>query len=295
MGELKKYPGYRPAAPALLMLIFLLASLRAAPLPPEKPVVPGLSHAPATKDQGRDTLRIIRKNPEKMLRNIDFRERSDPGFNFWEEEFSGHWAGIDFGLNTFLHTDYSGYDNAFLKNNLIRSNSLFINPFQHSFGLNRNKNTFGVVTGLGLWLESFRLEKNTTLEKRADGTIVPKILVFDDNQKSKFSLAYLTVPLLAELQIPMGHDKNRLFLSAGVVGGYRLDSHTKIKYRLERKKEKLKTPGDFSLPDFRYSLMIRAGYRSFQFFALSDLRPLFQKEAGPEVTPFTFGITLISF
>lgn len=242
-----------------------------------------------------DSARVVREKPEKLLRNIDFRNRTDPGFNFWEDDFSGHWAGLHFGLNTFLHTDYSKYDTPFLKNNLLRSNTLFINPVQYSIGVGKNTNTMGWVTGLGLWLDSYRLDKNTTLEKRSDGTVGPLTLVFDDNQKSKFSMVYLTLPLLAELQIPVGHYKNRLFVSAGVMGGYRLGSHTKIKYRLDRKKEKLKTPGDFALPNFRYSLMFRAGYRRLQLFATYDLKPLFPDDAGPKVTPFTFGITLISF
>ncbi|MCD6354284.1 MAG: outer membrane beta-barrel protein [Prolixibacteraceae bacterium] len=105
----------------------------------------------------------------------------------------------------------------------------------------------------------------------------------------------LTVPLLTELQIPINNYENRLYFSAGFFAGYRLSSHTKIKYRIERKKEKLKVPDRYSLFNFKYGLITRIGYRWINVFATYDLRPLFSDNKGPGLTPFTFGITLIQF
>jgi hypothetical protein len=76
--------------------------------------------------------------------------------------------------------------------------------------------------------------------------------------------------------------------------GVRLTSHTKIKYRKEQK-EKLKVPDHYSLQDFKYGLMFRTGYRWINVFATYELTPLFKNDKGPHLTPFTFGITLISF
>ena len=99
---------------------------------------------------------------------------------------------------------------------------------------------------------------------------------------------------MAEFQIPVNHFDNRIYISAGVLGSVRLNSHTKIKYR-DKQKEKVKTVDDFSMPLFRYSLMFRTGYRWFNVFATYDLVPLFKKDKGPELTPFTFGVTLLRF
>ncbi|HKI90058.1 MAG TPA: hypothetical protein VKA38_13600, partial [Draconibacterium sp.] len=76
---------------------------------------------------------------------------------------------------------------------------------------------------------------------------------------------------------------------------YRLTSQTKIKYRIDRKKEKLKVPDFLSLTDLKYGVMVRAGYRWVNVFACYDLVPLFRKDKGPKLTPFTFGFTLVSF
>lgn len=241
-----------------------------------------------------DTAAVSTEKQEKMLRNLRIREFSNSRFNLWYDDFSGHWAGVDFGFNLLLNPDYSGYSYDFMENDIFKSNSTSINIFQQSIGLQRNKNTIGLVTGLGLQLQSYRLEKSTTIERLENGRIEPQNLTFDQNQKSKLSIVSLTIPLLAEFQIPVKHYKNRIYFSGGFYGGLRIGSHTKIKYRLEGKKEKLKTPGHYSLQDFKYGFMFRAGYRRVNAFATYDLVPLFRQNKGPELTPVTIGITLIS-
>ena len=244
--------------------------------------------------QETDTIVPIKKDPEKVLKKIDIKSITRNGFNFWQDKFSGHWAGIDLGFNTFLNTDYSNYESEFMKNDLLRSNSWYINLIQQSIGLQHNRNTIGMVTGLGMQFQSYRLDKNTTIERIENDIIVPKQLYFDDNQKSKLSMFYITVPLLLEFQFPINHYENRLYISSGLYMGYRVSSHTKIKYRIDQK-QKLKVPDHYSIPDFKYGVMLRTGYRWINVFATYDITNLFKPEKGPELTPFTFGITLLRF
>lgn len=242
--------------------------------------------------QTTDTIVPVDQDPKKILRKIDIQKM---GFNFWQDQFEGHWAGVDFGFNGFTNADYSGYNLEFMENDLLRSNSAYINLIQQNIGLQRNRNTVGLVTGIGLHLQSYRLDRNTTIRREEEGRVEPEILYFDQNQKSKLSIVSLMVPLLAEFQVPINHYENRIYFSGGVFGSVRLESHTKIKYRADGKKEKLKVPGQYAIHDFKYGLMVRAGYRWINFFATYDLIPLFKKDLGPELTPFTFGVTLIQF
>ncbi len=94
--------------------------------------------------QETDTIVPIRKNAEEILKKINL---NSDGFNFWKGDFSGHWAGIDLGFNTFINTDYTGYESEFMKNDILRSNSFYLNLVQQSIGLQRNRNNFGLVTG----------------------------------------------------------------------------------------------------------------------------------------------------
>lgn len=246
--------------------------------------------------QTADTLNVIREKPEKLLKNLRIQNVTQGGFNFWDDDFSGHWAGVDFGLNTLTGKGFSDDYPAFLDHDILKSNALYVNIIQQSIGLQKTRNTIGFVSGLGFQFRSYRLDRNTTIVETSSGTITDQSLVFDGNQKSKFSMVYLIAPLLLEFQVPVNHYDNRLFISGGFTGGYRLSAHTKIKYRDDRNKEKLKIPGDFSLNDFKYGLMLRLGYRQFQFFVNYDLQPMFKNAANlPDIYPFTFGFTLVSF
>lgn len=244
--------------------------------------------------QETDTIIPIDENPEKILRKIDVRAIAQNGFNFWQDKFTGHWAGVDFGFNALLNKDYLGYNSDFMNNDVFKSNSLYMNVIQQSISLQHNHNTLGLVTGLGIHFQSYRLDQNTTIERNNSDVIFPKKLFFNDNQKSKFSLVSLTIPLLAEMQIPINHYNNRLYVSGGLYFGYRLGSNTKIKYRTDQK-EKLKVPDHYSLHDFKYGFMFRTGYRWINIFATYEITPLFKENKGPVLTPFTFGFTLIQF
>ncbi len=240
-----------------------------------------------------DTIVPVDKDPEELLKDLDLRRF--PRFNIRNDQFSGHWSGFDFGVNLLVNPDYTGYDLDFMENDILRSNSAYINLIMKSFGLQSNRNTIGLVTGLGLHLQSYRFQKNLTLELHENGRVEPRTMFFDHNQKSKLSIVSLNMPLLAEFQIPVNNYNNRIFISGGLYGSFRLDSHTKMKYRAEGKKEKLKTPGDYSLRDFKYGLMFRTGYRWVNVFATWELVPLFKDNKGPEITPVTLGVTLLSF
>lgn len=241
--------------------------------------------------QETDTIVPIRKNAEEILKSINL---NSDGFNFWKDDFSGHWAGIDLGFNAFLNPDYSGYDSEFMKNDILRSNSVHLNLIQQSIGLQRNRNNFGLVTGVGLLYQYYRLNDSTTIEKTEDEVIVPKEFGISEKQKSKLFLLSVTVPVLLEIQIPINNYRNRLYFSSGMYFSYRIASYTKIKYRTEQK-QKLTVTDNYSLQNFKYGIMARTGYRWINFFAMYELTPFFEKDKGPELTPFTFGITLLGF
>ena len=78
--------------------------------------------------QESDTIISSTINRQKSLNVTDIKDITKDGFNFWQDEFNGHFAGIDFGFNTFLNKSYSGYApefGDFMKNDFFRSNSLF--------------------------------------------------------------------------------------------------------------------------------------------------------------------------
>ena len=127
-----------------------------------------------------------------------------------------------------------------------------------------------------------------------DGQIVEYVPLESGNiVKSKLNMTYLTAPLLLEVQIPAG--KKRIHLSAGVIGGVKIASNTKIKYEISGQKSKEKSKGDFNLSPLRYGATVRLGYRAVNVFANYYFMPLFGENGGPELYPFSIGLSLIPF
>ena len=177
---------------------------------------------------------------------------------------------------------------------VLQSYSFQLNIFQYSFGLQRNRNNLGLVTGVGFQMQDYRLNDNITLAKNINGVIQPKVFHLGDHQKSKLTVFSVMVPVLAEYQVPINNYKNRLYFSGGMYFAYRIGSYAKIKYRTDHT-EKLKITGNYALNDFRYGIMFRTGYRWINLFAMYELSGLYEENLGPEITPFTFGITLVRF
>lgn len=248
--------------------------------------------------QENDSIIVLQSKAGRLSGLIDIQDLVNEGNNFWEKEFKGHWSGIEFGINGFAHPNYSMYasnEYGFLRNKLLLSNVLNLNVLQYSIGFQQNRNTIGLVTGLGLSIQSYRLDNHTSILLDESRNVHPEYLNFDSNQKSKLSSVYLEVPLLVEFQIPVRNKANRCYISAGITGAKRLETHTKVKYKKENKKEKLKSPGNYSMLDYKVAGTIRIGYRAVNLFGTYDLVPLFEDRRGPVLYPFSAGIRLISF
>jgi len=220
---------------------------------------------------------------------------------FMDEEkgFRGHWTGFEMGVNGFTDEDYSAYPSDqqdFMDLDMAKSIAVNLNFLQYDISLQKERNTIGLVTGMGLEWNNYRFDQNITLGNDDSGMIQP--ISFDSDwsiKKSKLTSLYLTVPLLLEFQIPVKYKSRRVHMSAGVMGGLRIGSHTKVKYKSNGNSHKDKDHDDFNLKTLRYAAHARIGYRSLNFFATYGLTDLFEKNDGPKLVPFTIGITLVSF
>jgi hypothetical protein len=246
--------------------------------------------------QENDSIVVVQSPAGRLSGLINIQDLQNQDYR--KNKFEGHWSGVELGINGFANTSYSMYpetEQHFLDNDLVRSNILNLNILQYSKGIQQIRNNIGLVTGLGLSFQSYHLDNNTTISVDENSKVHPSVLYFDSSQKSKLSSLYLDVPLLVEFQVPISHFANLLYFSAGLTGSKRLETHTKVKYRKNVKKEKLKSPGDYSIKDYRVAATFRVGYRWVNLFATYDLAPLFEDRRGPVLYPFSAGIRLISF
>lgn len=206
------------------------------------------------------------------------------------DRFQGHWEGIEFGFNSFEKADYGMYAPAFdnfMSLNQGKSLEFDFNFYELNIGL--AKNYVGLVSGMGLSFNNYRFQNPFTL-KREQNMTTPIALDPENLSKTKLAVSYLTVPLLLEFQIPVNNNEGRLFINGGIVGGVKIGSHTKVKYGDNKEKDR----SGFNLNSFNYAATARIGYKDICLFAKYSLTPLFEDGKGPDLTPFTIGISFLN-
>ncbi len=266
--------------------------------------------------EGDDSVRVIVGDRELKVDedgNVRFRRTKVPRFN-------GHWAGFEMGLNGYLNSDFNQSfpkEYEYLDLRMTKSVAVNVNFFEQNVALAKNQK-WGMVTGLGLEWHNYRFSKTT----RLDGDSSQLIGYLDRGvsiRKSKLTTLHLNVPVLLEFQTNSRHKKDSFHFGTGVVIGARLSSHTK-KYYDERNKDfeitkydpvtdsyqtqftatspdysKAKDFDDFHLQPFKFDATVRIGWGFVNLYATYSLNQMFKKDKGPELYPWTIGITFVNF
>lgn len=240
---------------------------------------------------GKRKVEIIEREGRTNItvqKDEDWDDDKDWRDDHWSrKKFNGHWAGFELGFNGFYDTNYFGGDD-FMELDQPKSVEVNINFWEYNIALKEDR--IGLVTGMGWTMNNYRFDNPVTIDK-VDGVIVPQPIDPEGFDKSKLTVSYLTVPLLLEFQIPVNFGENHLFVSGGVIGALNLGSHTKIKTDHTKSKDH----GSFNINPFKYSFAVRAGLKDISLFATYGMEPLFKDDKGPELFPFTVGISFFNF
>ncbi|MGB0887382.1 MAG: GIN domain-containing protein [Vicingaceae bacterium] len=226
-----------------------------------------------------------------------------------------HWAGVDLAINGFLNNKNSiDLTNdastapeditQFMELKYSKSWSFAINFAEWYIPIHKHR--FGLVTGLGTEWNNYELKHNIKLNPEGGRFVHENVDEFNQDytwgevdtvlnySKNRFKTWFINAPLLLELNT--GNHKNKSFhISAGAIFGFNLQTKMKYKYRLNGDNKKEKDKQDFNTNPFRVSATVRAGVGWFNVFATYSLTPLFENGRGPELYPFTVGVTLLGF
>ncbi|MEQ8907837.1 MAG: outer membrane beta-barrel protein [Vicingaceae bacterium] len=249
----------------------------------------------------QDTVRITTKKKKIIIvaredyeADSDGDEKDTTKISHLSKQRWNHFAGIDLGVNGFMSPENSvdlQKEAQFMDLNYSKSISLSINFMEYYIPIAKEK--LGLMTGLGFEFNSCDLDRSVTLFADDDTTIG----IADptkDIEKNRFKSTMLNLPLMLETNI--GKDAGHSFhLAAGVMGSMRVGSKTKQIYDQSDKEYKVKNRTDFNMSPFRLNAVARIGYGDFTLFASYSLTPMFDKDKGPELYPFTVGISLVSF
>ncbi|NVO19087.1 MAG: DUF2807 domain-containing protein [Bacteroidetes bacterium] len=209
-----------------------------------------------------------------------------------KQKFNGHWKGLELGVNGFL-TPNNDFDYAseysLLDQKYQKSINVNLNFFEQD--INLIKNHLGLVTGLGLSWNNYRFDNDVRLTKGSDKLYLSRDTNNYSFEKSKLVNTYLTLPLMLEFQTNPYSKLNSMHVSAGVVGGWRIGTHAKYVYN-DGSRQKDKDHSDFYMNPFKLDAIAKIGWGVINVYATYSLTPMFQKNKGPELYPFSVGICL---
>jgi hypothetical protein len=235
-------------------------------------------------------------------------------------KFNGHWAGIDIGLNGYVNSDFNmnfPKEYEYMDLRMEKSIAINLNFFEQNIPFSKNQK-WGMLTGLGLTFNDYKFLRPTRLSM--DSSALVGFVDQDINiRKSKLSAMYLSLPVLFEFQTAPSYRKNGFHINIGMIVSARLSSHTK-KYYDELNKEfnvTLYNPetgqydvvytalspndpkehhyGDWFLQPFKFEATARIGWNFLNFWANYSINSMFREGKGPELYPWSAGITLVSF
>jgi hypothetical protein len=244
---------------------------------------------------------------------------------FKNPKFNGHWAGFDIGFNGYVNPDFNmnfPKEYEYLDLRMEKSIAVNLNFFEQNIPLAKNQK-WGIVTGLGLAFNDYKFLRPTRLSM--DSSALEGYLYEDISiRKSKLSMYYLTLPVLFEFQTAPAYHKDGFHVNLGVIIGARLSSHTKVYYNelntdfnltqfvpdpadpnggsyevaytgTSPNDPKEHHYGDWFLQPFKFDASVRVGWNFLNFWANYSLNTMFREGKGPELYPWSAGITLLCF
>lgn len=200
---------------------------------------------------------------------------------------------VDLGLNTWVNREsLVGGENYDLRP--VGSRYLSLN-WHYDIRVGEKGSPLHLVTGPELAFNNYMLDKNYRFFDVDGRTQISKDPENPERQleKSKLTVSSINLPLMATLNFKNKKGRNAFRIGAGGFVGYRLGSHTKIKYEQEGNTKKDKDRGSYNLSDFQYGLQGTIGIRGLDLFAKYSLNDVFKNNRGPQAQTLSFGISLL--
>ncbi len=295
----------------LVLLIFAISGVANAQ-DDHAPKCPMHKHCHNSGDslKGWDGDHFFEDMPDFNMHGFPFSKKKD--------KYNGHWAGVELGINGYAtpNFDMNFYpNNPYMNMNTARSLVVNLNPFE--LNVNLYKNHIGFTTGLGFQLSNYYFTGNYVMLKDSNALVAYKSVDQLGNpanmRVNKLFVSYLNLPLLFEYQTNSRLRINSFHVALGVILGVRIGSYTKQSYEsidqtyslVNDKGSKVATyyvdkhdvnmRGAYHLAPFKADASLRVGWSYLNLFATYSLTQMFQKNQGPELYPWTVGITLLGW
>ena len=147
-----------------------------------------------------------------------------------------------------------------------------------------------LAIGAGLGTSSMFL--NSAIVKADSGKVSTFAPITQDYKKNKLSLNYVEVPIELRYRSKSSPNGNSFKVALGFKGGYLFNSHTKYKIEENGKSKTFKESRIDNLYKFRFGPTFRIGYGPVNFIAWYGASKVFDNGKGPDLRPFSVGISI---
>lgn len=207
-----------------------------------------------------------------------------------------YWAGINLGVNGYLSNDYSFSIPTDYRMDLNYGKSWFVDINFAEFSVPIVKKYMHLVTGMGFEFTNYRFDQKVKpISNNPDNVFMMQSDTSSNLIKTKLSTTFFQIPLLFQFDTRKIRKNNTFHLTMGVIGGVRVESHSKQAYKYEKTKDISKSTEKFDLSPFSAAATVRIGYGPVNIFATYTFTRMFKSNYSPEVYPFTIGFTLLNF
>lgn len=224
------------------------------------------------KNRGSDTVHISRQGRDRH------RGRGRRSHRMNDE------IELDFGFNNYLENgkmpDTEGKNYGL---NPLKSNQIAIR-YQNYLRIGGEKSSVFFNFGAEIAWNNYRFEDKVIIKKGQNAVEFVSPGSDIALSKSKLTISWLNVPVGFNFQVGKRWD-----ISTQVFAGYRLSSHSKIKYSQGNDTKKDKDFSNFYLNNLQYGYRLKIKYDDFGAFFQYQANELFNK--GPKLTPVSFGVT----
>lgn len=219
--------------------------------------------------------------------------KRDETVSFFEGGRSRVFQGFEIGVSGFSYNDYFSFNSPAGQRGYELDNATSIhwaiNPFEMDVRIIGEY--FKFSTGLGYSVKNFSFANNNLL-RVSNGPVVSSEVDIEawDFSRNRFRTGYINLPLLFHLNTRSRPSKSVGFVF-GAVTGLRLFEIYRVKYFEAGQRVDYNISRNWKTN--RFNLEARAGitYGGIQLFATHFVNPLFTKNVGPDLFPFTIGLS----
>ena len=239
-------------------------------------------------------------------------------FHKKHKKYNGHWAGFELGMGGYVNSGFSmNFSPAYPYMNMNTARSLMVNFNLFELNLNLCQNHIGFTTGLGFQVSNYYFTDNYVMLKDSSTIVAYKVQDKYGNpvslETNKLVVSYINIPLIFEYQTNPYRKMSSFHAGLGIIAGARIGSYTKQVYSAHSETyflvddkgnqvamfdvndHKVRTRGPYHLSPFKIDATVRIGWSRLNLFGTYSLTQMFQSGTGPEVYPFSVGITLLGW